>query len=258
MNFTELWPLVLSVFLMGMSKGGFPVGPLALQLIVMLWPGEVNPARTAVAFMLPMLCVMDICSVIVYRKHIDWKIVLPVIPWAVLGVAIATPVFLAKGTGLTVPDNMIKLCIGVVGLFFVFYQLFRARIADRIKSGSADSIVVKMGVGVSSGIISTIAHAAGPIFQMYLLPKKQEKRVFMASMAAFFFVLNHVKLIPFIWTGSIGSELIRPMLICLPFIPVGVGLGYLIVKIMPQKVFVVMIYSTLFITSVRLIAKVLL
>lgn len=257
MSFQEIWPLALSVFLLGMAKGGFPVGPLALQMIVLLWPGEVDPARTAVGFMLPMLCAMDICAVTVYRRHIDWKSVLPLVPWAIVGVAIATPVFLAKGTGLAVPDKAIKLCIGFVGLFFVLYQLLKRRILDRLESDLSDSIVVRAGVGLTSGIISTIAHAAGPIVQMYLLPRKQPKQVFVASMAAFFFVLNYVKLVPFLLTGTIRPELLKPMLVCLPFIPLGVLLGYFAVKIIPQKAYVILIYSTLFLTSLRLTTKVL-
>jgi uncharacterized membrane protein YfcA len=257
MNIQEIWPLALSVLLMGMAKGGFPVGPLALQMIVLLWPGEVDPARTAVGFMLPMLCAMDICAVTIYRKQIDWRSVLPVIPWAVLGVAIATPVFLAKGTGLAVPDKAIKLCIGLVGLFFVLYQVVKKRILDRLESGRSNSIIVRAGVGVSSGIVSTIAHAAGPIVQMYLLPRGQPKQVFVASMAAFFFVLNYVKLVPFLLTGTIRPELLKPMLVCLPFIPLGVLMGYFAVKVIPQKAYIVLIYSTLFLTSVRLTTKVL-
>ena len=73
MNYSDIWPLVLAVFLMGMAKGGFPVGLLALQLVVLLWPGTTDPTRSAMGFMLPMLCVMDIFAVAIYRKHIAWK-----------------------------------------------------------------------------------------------------------------------------------------------------------------------------------------
>ena len=65
--------IALAVFLLGMSKGGFPVGPVALQIFVLFWPAAVDPARAAVSFMLPILCAMDIIAVIFYRKDIVWR-----------------------------------------------------------------------------------------------------------------------------------------------------------------------------------------
>ena len=258
MNFSEIWPLVLAVFLMGMAKGGFPVGLLALQIVVLLWPGTADPTRSAVGFMLPMLCVMDIFAVAIYRKHIAWKLIVPVMPWAALGVALATPVFLAKGTAIAVPDGVIKMCIGCVGLVFVLQQALRARILSRLSANRSESRLMVRGIGFLTGITSTIAHAGGPIMQMYLLPKKQPKREYVATMAAFFFALNYLKLVPFIATGTITTDMFKPMLMCLPFIPVGVALGYLAVRLIPQKAYVILIYTMLFLTSVRLITKVLL
>jgi len=249
---------MLAVFLMGMAKGGFPVGPLALQIVVLLWPGKVDPTRSAVGFMLPMLCAMDIFAVAIYRKHINWRLILPLVPWAALGVAAATPVFLSKRTAIAAPDSVIKLCIGCVGIFFVLHQALRSRINQKLEGAKADSSVVKGGVGLLTAVISVIAHAGGPIMQMYLLPKRQPKREFVATMAAFFFILNYIKLGPFVWTGTIGPELLKPMLLCMPFIPVGVLLGYFAVRVIPQKAYVVLIYATLFLTSIKLVSQVLL
>ena len=241
---------------MGMSKGGFPVGPLALQMIVLLWPGKIDPTRSAIGFMLPLLCVMDVCAVAIYRKDINWRIISPLFLWSLLGVALATPVFLAKGTAIAVPDKIIKLCIGVVGLSFVLYQALHTRILSKLEASGTESPLVKAGIGLLSGLISSIAHAAGPIMQMYLLPRKQPKKEFVATMAAFFFVLNFIKLVPFIATGTISTDQVKPMLLCLPFIPVGVLLGYFAVRLIPQKAYVILIYATLLVTSLSLIVKV--
>lgn len=255
MSLTEMWPLWLAIFLMGASKGGFPVGPLALQMVVLLWPAQTEQARSAIGFMLPLLCVMDVFAVIAYRKHIEWKSVVPVMPWAALGVAVATPVFLAKGSAITVSDGFIKLCIGFIGLGFVSYQALRKLIIRKMEETRPDSMLVKAGVGVASGVVSLVAHAAGPIMQIYLLPKRQKKEVYVASMAVFFFFLNFIKLVPFIWTGTIQPEMWKVMLVCLPFIPVGVAAGYWLVRIIPQKWYVLLIYGLLFLTSLRMIAK---
>ena len=44
-----------SLFLIGMSKGGFPIGTIALPILILVWPVQARAAREAVGFMLPML-----------------------------------------------------------------------------------------------------------------------------------------------------------------------------------------------------------
>ena len=61
----------VAVFLLGMSKGGFPVGAIALPVLILIWPDQTHAAKSAVAFMLPLLCVMDIVAWSFYRSHID-------------------------------------------------------------------------------------------------------------------------------------------------------------------------------------------
>ena len=110
----------LSILLMGMNKGGFPVGNIALPLLILVWPGDVEPAKTAVAFMLPLLCVMDIFGVLFYRKHIQWRRLICLMPGTVAGVAVASVVFVAKESALlSVPDRWLKLTIGILGIVFV-------------------------------------------------------------------------------------------------------------------------------------------
>jgi hypothetical protein len=45
-----------------MSKGGLPVAPVALPILILAWPDRNAAARQAVAFMLPLLCAMDIVA----------------------------------------------------------------------------------------------------------------------------------------------------------------------------------------------------
>ncbi len=63
----------LTILIMGMSKGGLPISGIALPLLILLWPEQGQAARSAVSFMLPLLCVMDIVGVILYRGKPDWS-----------------------------------------------------------------------------------------------------------------------------------------------------------------------------------------
>lgn len=255
MNISDIWPLWVSSFLIAMSKGGFPVGMLGMQLVVLLWPGQVDQARSGIGFILPLLCLMDVFAVWTYRRHIDWKSVAPLFPWAAAGVAAATPVFLMNNTAVKSSDSLIAAFIGCTGILFVVYELLRKVILKRLEGRRPSSMVANAGVGFCSGVVSLVAHAAGPIMQMYLLPRKQAKEVYAASLAAFFLVLNMIKLPLYILTDSTTKEMVTPILTCLPFVPLGVLSGYWMVRILPQKVYVALIYGILFCTSLRLIGR---
>ena len=74
---TEIAWIATSVFLMGVSKGGFPLGGLAMPILILIWPEQATAARSVVAFMLPLLCGMDVVSLIFYRKEVSWKAIAP-------------------------------------------------------------------------------------------------------------------------------------------------------------------------------------
>ena len=69
---TNLIWVGVCLLLLGMSKGGFPVGSIALPLLVLIWPHGKEPAKAAVAFLLPVLCCMDIFAMMFYWRRIRW------------------------------------------------------------------------------------------------------------------------------------------------------------------------------------------
>lgn len=247
--------IAVAVFLLGMSKGGFPVGPVALQIFVLFWPGPVDPARSAVSFMLPILCTMDIVAVIFYRRDIVWESIMPLLPWTVAGIIAGSLLFVSQSSAKIIPDTALKFCIGFIGLSFVLYNAVRGRISGGIKNDTSRNRYVTAAAGSSAGLISTFTHAAGPIFQMYILPQQLTKTRFAATGAAFFFLVNMMKLVPYSLSGRIRADDLPVMLIVLPLIPAGVAAGYFLVKIILQKHYNMLIYSVLFITSCILIIK---
>lgn len=244
------------VFLMGMNKGGFPVGAIALPLLVLIWPGQAEPAKSAVAFMLPLLCVMDIIAVAFYRRHIAWRRLLPLFPGMLGGVLVASLLFVAKdGAVLSVPDRGIKLCIGLLGITFVFYRAFRRWILRRIGTTVEPDWQHGTAYGLAMGVTSTLAHAAGPIMQMYLLPQRLPKMMFAGTMVTFFLILNLVKVVPFALLGRLEISNLQLAARFLPIIPLGVAAGYGLVRIVRPTYYVALIHVVLFGTSCLLIAK---
>lgn len=253
-DFTDLVWIALSLLLTAMAKGGFPVGSIAMPLLILLWPGQSQAARAAVAFMLPMLCVMDAGAVVLYRRHIDWSRVRAMLPGTVAGVTLAAALFISDQHALIViTDATLRIAIGVLGLLFTLWFATRKWILARMERTPAPGPKACFAYGTTAGITSSLAHAAGPVMQMVLLPQKLPKMRFAATNCAYFFVLNLLKLVPFVLLGRIQPDHLRLGLVMLPVIPVGVLAGYGLVRFTRDHHYAAFIHIVLAITSVVLI-----
>jgi uncharacterized membrane protein YfcA len=237
-----------------MSKGGFPVGAIALPILILVWPAQAHAARAAVGFMLPMLCLMDIIALCFYWKHVKWGRLIYLMPATLLGVGVASYLFVSDSAMISVSDQALKLLIGLLGIVFVVYFAAKKWILRHIHASQpfwGKGTVFGFGAGVTS----TLAHAAGPVMQMYLLPQQLDKKSFAGTSCAFFWILNLVKLIPFAMLGRIQPDNLKLGAVLLPVIPVGVALGWWLTHKTEQKHYTILIYAVLLITSVTLILK---
>lgn len=247
--------IALSLFLLGMSKGGFPIGPVALPLLVLAWPDQTQAARGSVAFMLPMLCLMDIVAMALYRRHIQWSRLRPLTFGALAGVLAGALLFVSDETALlAISDRALTACIGLLGLLFVGHRIARRWLLQHLEA-MQPTFGKATGFGLAAGLTSTLAHAAGPVMQMYLLPQHLPKMQFAATTAAFFFCLNLVKLIPFTLAGRIQSDALLLGLTLLPVIPLGVLAGFGLVRATRESHYTGLIYTVLTIASISLVLR---
>ncbi len=245
----------LSLFLIGMSKGGFPVGAIALPVLILVWPAQAQAARSAVGFMLPMLCIMDLVALAFYWRHVQWGRLIYLMPATILGVAVASVLFVSdESAKIALSDRMLKILIGALGIVFVVYFAARKWILRHIHVSEPNWTKGSV-FGFGAGITSTLAHAAGPVMQMYLLPQQLEKKKFAGTSCAFFWMLNLIKLLPFAMFGRILPDNLKLGGVLLPVIPLGVAFGWWLTHKTEQKHYTILIYAVLLITSVTLILK---
>ncbi len=250
-----IW-IALSIFLLGMSKGGFPVGAIALPLLILLWPDQTHAAKSAVAFMLPMLCAMDVVALAFYRRQIEWKPILRLLPATLLGVGVASALFVSdRSAVIGVSDRVLKMVIGIIGLLFIVYQVGKTWILAHLETRGTPGWAKSSLFGFAAGVTSTIAHAAGPVIQMYLLPQHLPKLRFAGTTCVYFLILNLVKMAPFTLLGRIQRDNLVLGLHLLPVIPLGVAVGYGLVRVMKGRHYRWFIYAVLLVTSVTLIVK---
>jgi uncharacterized membrane protein YfcA len=251
----ELFWIGLSLFLIGMSKGGFPVGAIALPVLILVWPEQNQAARAAVGFMLPMLCLMDIVALAFYWRKVQWGRLVYLMPATVIGVTVASFLFVSEESALiAVSDRALKLLIGVLGILFVIYFAARKWILRHIHATHPTWGKGSL-FGFAAGMTSTLAHAAGPVMQMYLLPQQLEKKKFAGTTCAFFWMLNLIKLFPFALLGRINAENLKLGGALLPVIPLGVAFGWWMTHKTEQKHYTILIYAVLLVTSITLIIK---
>jgi uncharacterized protein len=251
----DLFWIGLSLFLIGMSKGGFPVGAIALPVLILVWPSQAQAARAAVGFMLPMLCLMDIVALCFYWRHVQWGRLVYLVPATLLGVVVASFLFVSDESAMiAVSDRALKILIGALGIVFVAYFAAKKWILRHIHASEPNWTKGSV-FGFGAGMTSTLAHAAGPVMQMYLLPQQLEKKKFAGTSCAFFWMLNLIKLLPFVLLGRIQPDNLKLGGVLLPVIPLGVAFGWWLTHRTEQKHYTILIYAVLLITSATLILK---
>ena len=93
------------------------------------------------------------------------------------------------------------------------------------------------GYGASAGFATTVANAAGPVMNLYLLARRLPKHEFVATGAWFFFVVNLVKLPIYASHGLIGRRSLLFDLALAPSVAAGALLGRVVLRRLPQAAF---------------------
>ena len=218
--------VALAMFLVGMSKGGLGA-TLSAVTIPML--AMVLPVKDVIGMMPPVLMLADALAVGFHWRKWDNRMVLLLIPASIVGVAVGT-LFLANASG-----QLIRIVLGVIVLLFAFYKIFEKRIFKMMTYTPRNWHGLLAG-GVA-GFTSSVAHAGGPPVAIYLLMQNVQPRVFAATSAIFFMILNYIK-VPFYFAADLFNfGLLGQMLWLLPMVPLGVWVGKWVVVRVSKRVY---------------------
>ena len=235
---------VPAVLIIGISKGGFGGGLGVLSVLIM---SLVVTPRMAAGIMLPILCLMDVMAIWVWRKHVNWRLLGPLAPAALVGILFGTLTF----EYLSVAH--LKLMIGIIAVAFTFHWVIKNSGKTISKSNSGSRPWLGATSGAIAGFTSFVAHAGGPPISMYMIPLALPKAVFQATTVWFFFVVNCVKLVPYAALDMLSLDNLTASVILLPLAPVGVIFGVWLHHRISQRMFYSACYIFLFITGLKLI-----
>ena len=235
--------LCVCALLIGVNKTALPgIGILPVVLLA-----DTFDSRLSTGMQLLMLAWADIMAVIYFRRSADWRIILRLLPWSLLGLGIGWWIL-----GYIPPENnaAMKLLIGWIVIGLLVLNFVRKRLdPEKIPSG----IVPSAFYGSLMGSTTMLANAAGPVSAIYLLSMKLPKEQYMGSGAWLFLIVNWIKVPMFWYQGRITREVLLADLWMIPLLVAGGFLGIVLFKRLPQKLFENIVMVLVVVAAVKMI-----
>ncbi len=258
----------VAVVIIGVAKSGFGsgVGIVAVPLFAFAFgPGRAGEAMGA---LLPLLIAADALSVYHHRGTWHTKNLRVLAPGSLVGIALGAVVMwwlLGRPTvewSLTPRDlnkanlesagNHLSAALGVICLAYVIGELVKRRFAPALRLTA--NYRTGTGVGLVAGVVTTIAHAAGPVITIYLLGQHLGKQKFIGTAVVYFFAVNVLKQLTVY--PALGLTPYRSLwlgLWLLPLVPVGTCLGLWLHRRMSEHVFRTVILAIVFLSGLKLV-----
>ena len=218
---------IFSAFMIGVAKTGAPgVGTMIAPLMVL----TVGDARFATAWTLPVLSTADVFAVAYWRRHAEARQLFSLIPWVLVGIA-------GAAAALSLDEAVIRKIIGAIIVGMLAIYLWRRFSPTPQVAGNPAFY------GICTGFASTLANAAGPVMNIYLLSRKLPKEKFVATGAWFFFVVNLLKAPVYAWHGLYSRESLTFDVLMVPAVLVGALAGRWLIRNIDQRMFEVLVIA---------------
>ena len=234
---------VPAVILIGLAKGGFTgLGALGTPLMAL---GMRDPVRAA-AILLPILIAQDVVGVTAFRRSWNGRILAIMLPGAIVGIGLGYLLAAA------ISEAAVMATLGVISILFGTYRLW-AEHGGRISASRDSPRWVGTLFGVATGFTSQIAHAGGPPFQMWVMPRKLERDTFVGTSAIFFATVNWIKVPAYAALGQFTIANAAATLALLPLAIVSSFAGVKLVRKVPVERFYTIVYWLMVIAGVKLL-----
>ncbi|MCT4563629.1 MAG: sulfite exporter TauE/SafE family protein [Maledivibacter sp.] len=199
--------IILSAgFIQGATSFGFSL--LSVPLLGLLLPLKI---------IVPMLIIYSLImnSIILYQIRQDVK--LKRIALLVISAVIATPI--GANLLMNLNEGVLKIIVGVIVTISALFLHFG------YKAKINNEKLAHLSVGFISGMLNGSVSISGPPVILFLTNQDAPKQVFRATLTAYFWILNIMTVIIFIYKGLITVEVLRYTGYLLPALIIGVLIG---------------------------------
>jgi uncharacterized protein len=218
---------VVAAFLAGLTKTGVPgLGMLIVPLLAAAFG-----AKASAGVMLPMLLFGDVFAVAYYKRHANWGLIIKLLPWVLAGL-ITGLVTLNYGS-----DRFLTPVFGVIILAMVALKLLQDRGWEWLEHHVPHQWWFSAIMGFLAGFTTAVGNLAGTITTIYFLSMGLDKYAFIGTGAWFFFIVNALKFVPYMFIGVITTSSLTVNLETVPVILVGIFAGFYVFRVIPQAWF---------------------
>jgi uncharacterized membrane protein YfcA len=223
------WTLgAFAAFFVGVAKTGVPgLGILVIPMMVL----AVGDARQSAGWLLPILCMADVFAVVYWRRHAAASRLFTLMPWVLAGLA-------GGAVALSLPERTIRTMVGtIVAVMLAVYLRRRSHPVTEVQN------VPAAPYGIAAGFATTVANAAGPVMNLYLLSKRLSKEEFVATGAWFFFLVNLTKIPVYIWHGLFSAPSLAFDALMFPPVMLGAVTGRWLIHRIPSRLFEILVVA---------------
>lgn len=219
----------------GLSKLGIPAALVFSPILAGVYGGKAS----AGIIIIPVI-VSDLIVMYIYRKNVDKKVLIKILPLTILGI-IAAVIF-----GNNISDELFKRSMGII--------IFIIGVLTLLKNFKIDFSKLSFLFGFLGGIAAFIGNVSGPMMSIYLLNIEMDREKFLGTRTWFYFIINIIKVTLYIIVlKNIQIETFRLTSIAIPFVFVGVFLGKYFVEKMNQSMFEKFILIISMVSGLKLI-----
>ena len=242
------WAVVaFGVTCVGLTKSGFGAG-LGLMVVPMtaIALGHTGyGAAAALGLLLPLLIAGDTIALAQYRREFDADALRRLLPATAVGVVAGGLLLWWVKEQKTLVEALMRIEIGAESVLLVGLHWWRTH------RGQAHGLWPEPWRGAIAGgfsaVSSTLAHAAGPIIAVYLLPLNLDRGRYVGTCATYFFLLNCAKLPAYAASGQFGLIDWRATAALLPLVAVGAVIGRWLNRRMSDRLFMNLVYGVTFV-----------
>ncbi|TNF37414.1 MAG: sulfite exporter TauE/SafE family protein [Gammaproteobacteria bacterium] len=199
--------IIIAAFLIR-GIAGFGSGLIAIPLLALMFP---------LSIVVPVVGLLDYIAAtshgFAHRKHINWKIILPLLPFTLIGIVAALYLF------KTVDAHLLRKALGIFVLLFAAYTLFVNT------QGLKGSRLWAIPAGLFGGFISALFGTGGPFYVIYMRLQQLDKQIFRATAAAIFLIDGSSRIVGYLVSGFYSLNTLILVAIAIPIMALGLYIG---------------------------------